>query len=160
VVPYEAPQGRRVNVVGAYAPYDPTDPRLCHESRRKRDGPYNAEAHLAFVRQLVAGEAATGAAVRADRPCVVVLDNYSVHHSRVVMDAVSELAAAGITFCFLPPYSPKLNPIEAVWRQVKYQDLPERSYSSDTTLQKAVDAALTARAKALRESTRNLPEPA
>lgn len=157
-MPYEAPQGRRVNVVGAYAPYAPTGPRLCFASRRKRDGPYNAEVHLAFVRQLVKTQ--TGAAGRDGRPCVVVLDNYSVHHSRVVRDALPELAAAGITFCFLPPYSPKLNPIEAVWRQIKYQDLPERSHPTDTALQKAVDAALTARAERLQESPQNLPVPA
>ena len=52
VVPYEAPQGRRVNAVGALAPADPAGPRLMFETRRKADGRYDAAAHLAFVRRL------------------------------------------------------------------------------------------------------------
>jgi len=102
VVPYEAPQGRRVNVVGALAPYGAAGPRLAFETRRKAEGRYDAAAHLAFVRRvadLPAG-AATGAGRR--RPCVVVLDNYSVHHAAAVKDAVPDLEAAGVRFCYLP----------------------------------------------------------
>jgi hypothetical protein len=99
VVPYEAPQGRRVNVVGAFAPYDPAGPRLVFETRRKVQGRYDAAAHLAFVRR-VAGRPATPAPdARRDRPCVVVLDNYSVHHSQATKDALPELAEAGVRFC-------------------------------------------------------------
>lgn len=147
VVPYEAPQGRRVNVVGALAPYDPGDPRLVYETRRKVEGRYDAAAHLAFVRRL-AGEAASP----RTRPCVVVLDNYSVHHSQSVKAALPDLEAASVHFCFLPPYSPELNPIEQVWRQVKYQDIPERTHPTDTALQAAVDTALANRASRLQSS--------
>jgi transposase len=94
------------------------------------------------------------------RPCVIVLDNYSVHHSRIVTDEAPALAAGDVHFCYLPPYSPELNPIELVWRQVKYQDIPERSFPTDTTLQNAVETVLTARATHLRTSTNNLPRPA
>lgn len=157
VVPYEAPQGRRVNVVGAFAPYDPAGPGLRFATRRKADGPYDAAAHLAFVRR-VAGLPPTPAADdRRDRPCVVVLDNYAVHHARAVKAAAPALAAHGVTFCYLPPYSPELNPIEAVWRQVKYQDLPERSHPTETALQAAVEAALTDRARRLAKPTNELP---
>jgi hypothetical protein len=155
VVPYEAPQGRRVNVVGALAPYDPTGPRLVYETRRKAEGRYDAAAHLAFVRRL-AGEVASPQM----RPCVVVLDNYSVHHSQPVTAALPELATACIHFCFLPPCSPDLNPIEPVWRQLKYQDIPERSHPTDTALQHAVEDALAHRAHHLRQSTTNLHHPA
>ena len=64
--------------------------------------------------------------------------------------------SAGVTFCYLPPYSPELNPIEPVWRQVKYQDIPERSHPTDTALQTAVETALTTRARRLPESTNEL----
>lgn len=157
VVPYEAPPGRRVNVVGALAPYDPAGPRLVFATRRKADGRYDAAAHLAFVRRLAEPDAAAaGDAPR--RPCVVVLDNYSVHHSQAVKDAVPALAEADVHFCYLPPYSPELNPIEPVWRQAKYQDLPERSHPTDTALQTAVEAALADRAPKLREPTHDLPQ--
>lgn len=154
VVPYEAPQGRRVNAVGALAPYGPAGPRLVYETRRKAEGRYDAAAHLAFVRR-VAGVPAGGAP--RTRPCVVVLDNYSVHHSQAVNDALPELTAGGVHFCFLPPYSPELNPIEPVWRQAKYQDIPERSHPTDTALQAAVDTALSTRARRLAETTNELP---
>jgi putative transposase len=154
IVPHEAPQGRRVNVAGALAPYGPAGPRLVYETRRKTQGRYDATAHLAFVRR-VAGSSAPAA-----RPCVVVLDNCSVHHSQAVKDALPELMAAGIRFCYLPSYSPELNPIEPVWRQLKHQDIPERSHPTDTALQAAVESALAARAQRLQESTTNLSRPA
>ncbi len=148
VVPYEAPQGRRVNAVGALAPHAPTGPRLLFETRRKADGRYDAAAHLAFVDRVAAA---------SDRPCVVVLDNYSVHHSQPVTEAAPALAAAGVTFCFLPPYSPELNPIEALWKQVKHHDLPERSHPTDLALQAAVEGALARRARRLSRSAHDLP---
>jgi hypothetical protein len=158
VVPYEAPQGRRVNAVGALAPYDPAGPRLVYETRRKGEGRYDAAAHLAFVRRVAGTALPTGA--RRARPCVVVLDNYSVHHSQAVKDAFPDLTAADVHFCYLPPYSPELNPIEPVWRQVKYQDIPERSHPTDTALQAAVEAALAIRARRLAGNTNDLPRPA
>lgn len=152
-VAHEAPQGRRVNVVGALAPYDPAGARLVFETRRKAEGRYDAAAHLAFVRRVA--DTSPGS-----RPCVVVLDNYSVHHSQTVKAALPALSAAGVRFCHLPPYSPELNPIETVWRHVKHHDLPERSHATDTALQAAVEAALAARAQRLHESTHDLPRPA
>jgi len=157
VVPYEAPQGRRVNVVGALAPNDPAGPRFVFATRRAAEGRYDAAAHLAFVRRLAGAPAADA---RRARPCVIVLDNYAVHRSRAVADELPDLTAADIHFCFLPPYSPELNPIEAVWRQVKYQDMPDRSYPTDTALQAAVETALIARAQRLTTPTTNLPRPA
>lgn len=139
--------------LGSLAPYDPAGARLVFETRRKTEGRYDAAAHLAFVRRVA--ETAAGA-----RPCVVVLDNYSVHHSQVVKAALPALTAAGVRFCHLPPYSPELNPIETVWRHAKHHDLPERSHATDTALQIAVEAALTARAQRLSESTHNLSRPA
>ena len=160
VVPYEAPQGRRVNAVGALAPYDPAGARLVFETRRKAEGRYDAAAHLAFVRRVAGAGAAPVDAGPRPRPCVVVLDNHSVHHSQAVKDALPDLTADDIRFCYLPPYSPELNPIEPVWRQVKYQDIPERSHPTDAALQAAVDAALTDRARRIHESTHDLPRPA
>jgi putative transposase len=152
VVPYEAPQRRRVNVVGAVAPHAPTGPRFLFETRRKTEGRYDATAHLAFVERVAWASAAA-------RPCVIVLDNDSVHHSQPVTAAMPDLEARGVHFTFLPPYSPELNPIEAQWKQVKHQGLPERSYPTDVALQQAVERALADRARLMRESTHDLPRP-
>lgn len=48
---------------------------------------------------------------------VVIMDNASIHH----VDEVSNLIEqqAGARLCFLPPYSPDLNPCEGVFSQSK-----------------------------------------
>jgi transposase len=161
VVRYEAPEGRRVNAVGALAPHGPGGPRLVFETRRKEQGRYDAAAHLRFVREAVAGlPAGVPIDSRRPRPCVIVLDNYAVHRGQVVKDELPTLRAQGITFYFLPPYSPELNAIEPLWRQVKYQDLPDRSYPTAEALQHAVEDALTTRAGGCCEYHIDLPRSA
>ena len=48
----------------------------------------------------------------------MVLDNASLHVSKVVKAQRKELARLGIYLYYLPPYSPELNEIEAVFKQV------------------------------------------
>ena len=97
IVRYEAPQGRRVNVGGALAPYGPR-PRLVYASRL---GKLDGAAFLHFIGQDVAGLPAAPAALpagyRRARPGVIVLDNYSVHRSKLVQAARPALAAAGVS---------------------------------------------------------------
>ena len=160
VVPYEAPQGRRVNVVGALAPFGPA-PRLVYESRT---GKLDSAAFLRFLWQDVAGLPAAPDRLPTDyvraRPCVVVLDNYSVHRSTLVQAVQPALAAAGVRFSYLPPYRPELNAIEPLWRHVKYEDLPVRSYPTAAALKAAVDEALDHHVAALQGSTKDLCEAA
>jgi transposase len=47
---------------------------------------------------------------------IVVMDNLSAHKDAEVIAAIE---AAGALVCFLPPYSPDLNPIEKMWSKVK-----------------------------------------
>jgi DDE superfamily endonuclease len=141
-VPYEAPQRRRVNVLGAWAPLG-SHPRFAYISRT---GKLDSAACLAFVWREVGGMPTplgeVPAGFRRAPRCVVVLDNYSVHRSRAVQDALPGLAAAGIELVYLPPYSPELNLIEGLWRHVKHEELPVRSYPTAQALQAAVDHAL------------------
>jgi hypothetical protein len=147
LVPHEAPEGRRVNVSGALAPFGPR-PRLVYDSRL---GKLDGTAFVQFVWQDIAQlPAVLPDGYQRDRPCVVVVDNYSVHHGQAVREARSTLAAADVTFFYLPPYSPDLNaPIEALWRQVKYHELPQRSFTTAAALKAAVDDVLARRATAL-----------
>jgi transposase len=48
---------------------------------------------------------------------VVVLDNFSSHKTEMVQEKAKGL---GIELVYLPPYSPDLNPIEFIWKTVKY----------------------------------------
>ena len=158
IVPYEAPEGRRVNVVGALFPFDPAGSRLIFESRCKGDGRYDADAHLRFVEKLAGLPPVLPDGYRRERPLVIALDNYSVHHSQLVKDKMPVLEAAGVRFFFLPPYSPEMNAIAPHWRQIKYQDLPERSYKTAQALKAAVDEALTNRAEQLKGTALSHPE--
>jgi hypothetical protein len=163
IVPYEAPQRRRVNVIGALATAGP-EPRLVWGSRRSGQGRLDSAAFLEFVGRDVAGlpapwDALPPGYVRA-RPCTIVLDNYSVHRSKAVRAAEPALARAGLTFYFLPSYSPELSEIEPLWRHVKYGDLATRSFAAGPALHAAVDDALAARAAELEHATHKLPRAA
>ncbi len=50
------------------------------------------------------------------RAIVVVIDNFSTHHSKLVKQKAKDL---NIYLVYLPPYSPDLNPIEQIWRSIK-----------------------------------------
>jgi len=47
---------------------------------------------------------------------ILILDNFRPHHSRSVVEYARRL---NIFLVFLPPYSPDLNPIEFIWKDVK-----------------------------------------
>ncbi len=54
-------------------------------------------------------------------PCVVILDNASIHHSNAVKQRANDWMQQGVFLHFLPPYSPELNLIEILWRKIKYE---------------------------------------
>jgi putative transposase len=139
---YEAPAGRRVNALGAWAPLG-AQPTLTSTTTT---GKVTSEVVLDFLWTTLGGmptplgELPAGF-VRA-RPLVVVLDNASAHVSTLFKAHRDRLAAADIHLFYLPTYSPHLNRIEALWRQVKYQDIPVRSYRTLDSLLAAVHTAL------------------
>lgn len=51
-----------------------------------------------------------------EKPIAVILDNYRVHHAIVFTKLCNIL---NMDLIYLPPYSPKYNPIEQVWRTIK-----------------------------------------
>jgi transposase len=67
-----------------------------------------------------------------------VLDNLSPHKGTAALQLIEQ---AGATFCFLPPYSPDLNPIEAMWSKVKSL-LRTAKARSEETLRAAIAQAL------------------
>jgi transposase len=76
---------------------------------------------------------------RASVPRVVVLDNAGIHTSKVLKAARPGLAKLGIYLYYLPAYSPELNRIEPVFKQIKHHEMPVRSYTSKAELRKAVE---------------------
>jgi transposase len=161
---YEAPQGRRVNVLGAFAPIGPR-PRFVHQSRLAGSSKLDGDALLDFVCRAVlglpGGRADLDAAlVRRTRPCTIVLDNYGVHHSKPVKAALPALETIGVVFYYLPPYSPELNRIEPEWHALKYDRLQHRSFTTGPALKTAVDTALAERAQEIQNSTSHFLEAA
>lgn len=66
---------------------------------------------------------------RVKKPLVVVLDNASIHTAKALQPYWELLEEKGLRFYFLPPYSPELNRIEILWRKMKYEWLPFKSFT-------------------------------
>ena len=73
---------------------------------------------------------------------MIVLDNYSVHKSQHVRDALPELKAADVYLLYLPSYCPELSRIEPIWKAVKHHEMTRRSYDLLGDLKRAVDETL------------------
>jgi transposase len=69
---------------------------------------------------------------------VLLLDNSSVHRSKLVLQTLEE---CGIKYLFLPPYSPDLNPIELLWALMK-AFLRKSKARTRETLEQAIKCAL------------------
>jgi len=136
LIRYEAPQRRRVNALAAYRPYG-RSPRLEVFTAERTWDSYDL---LGFLKALPWSKV----------PRVVALDNASIHTSKVIRQARHGLAASGIYLYFLPPYSPELNQVEPVFRQVKYHEIPERSHTTRIGLREAVEAGFTGYGRRLR----------
>jgi transposase len=72
------------------------------------------------------------------KPCVVTLDNASWHTSRAFHDRLDAWASRGVVVHHLPPYCPGLNPIETLWRKIKYDWMPLACYASYAAMKAAV----------------------
>jgi hypothetical protein len=143
VVRAEATERRRVNAIGAVAPYGAQQRLVWRTTTDKVDSAMFLRFLWCDVAQLRGPVGRVRCDYQRERPCVVVVDNYSVHHSALVKKTMPYLRFAGIVLFYLPPYSPELNPIEGVWRQIKHAGMPQRSYTTEQDLQRAVEAAMT-----------------
>jgi hypothetical protein len=174
-VPYEAPQGRRVNAIGGYlsrgveagrfeyAAYaslpasrggkrrkSPEEVAACYGLSPQEVGPIDSARFLAFVWRLAGRPALYPGGWRRARPLFIVLDNYSVHKSQPVQGALPGLEAANVFLWYLPSYSPELSDIEPVWHVVKHHEMPQRSQTDIRDQKRAVEQALARKAEALR----------
>jgi hypothetical protein len=175
-VPYEAPQGRRLNVIGGYFSHGPQAGKFLFESyaslpqsrakQRRRSlaeqaarhglspeeiGVIDSEVFLGFLWRLAGRPPDAPEGWGRERPLVVVVDNYQVHKSERVKAELPHLKAADVYLFYLPAYSPELSKIEAIWHDVKYHYLTERSHQELGTLKPAVDGALLRKSLELRE---------
>jgi len=176
VVPYEAPQGRRVNALGAYFTPGPAagtlltqtwarvPPRRAQKPRKPAAevasahgleeaelGVLDSARFIAFIWQVAGRPAGAADNWVRERPLDIVLDNYSVHTSGAVRAMREEWQAAGIHLRYLPAYSPELSAIEPVWNTIKQHELPTRSFRVLGDLKRAVEGAFARKATALQQ---------
>ena len=175
LVPYEAPQGRRVNALGGYLSHGPdagtfryaayaglpggkgrkrrkplSEVAASHGLTEAQTGPITGDRLAAFLWLLAGRPEDAPPDWKRARPLWVVLDNYSVHKGQPVREAVPGLEAAGIRLFYLPAYSPHLSAIEPVWHAIKHHEMPKRSHAGVADLLRAVEGALARKAEALR----------
>jgi len=74
---------------------------------------------------------------KTEKLTVIVMDNASVH-VKAVAEAQWDWLADWVWAWFLPAYSPELNPIETLWRRIKYEWLPWAAYQCFESLRAAL----------------------
>ena len=168
-VPYEAPQGRRVNAAGALFHHSgrfefltraraPKTKRKAVSSRAEglepsELGVLDAEVLIAFIWHIAGRPDDAPEDWRRDKPLVIVLDNYSVHVGKRFQQERQKWRAADIDLFFLPSYSPELSGIEPLWRDVKQHRMRRLSRRSLLDLKRDVDAALADKASSLKSDS-------
>ena len=83
------------------------------------------------------------------KPTVVILDNAKIHHSKLFKSWIPYWQSKGLFFIYLPPYSPKLNIIEIMWRHIKLRWLKPEDYKDFETLQLKLQLTLLAIGKSI-----------
>ena len=176
-VPYHAPEGRRVNAIGAHFTHGPHAGHVAYQTwaalpksrakKQRKSLPELAAAHdlsvddvgtigservLAFIWRVAGRPHHAPVAWKRERPLMIVLDNYAVHTSQAVIAAQPALVAADVHLVYLPAYCPELSAMEPVWHDVKQHHLPTRSFERVAELKHAVDDALARKAQQLRQA--------
>jgi transposase len=92
-----------------------------------------------FIRRLLDDLDATyGGAARA-RPLVAVMDNGSIHTSKLTGKALAK--RPWLTVEWLPKYAPELNEIERSWRDLKRHHLANRTFADADDLDRTIHRA-------------------
>ena len=99
------------------------------------DQKINSEFVIASVDQFLTSQPG-----KRGRPAVtlLVLDNASIHVSKVFRAACQRWEERGLLVWYLPTYSPHLNRIERLWLRMKYSWLKAPDYSTMKTLKAAL----------------------
>jgi transposase len=77
--------------------------------------------------------------LQLNKPTVIVLDNARIHTARKVKQLLQIWQQRGLYIFYLPPYSPHLNIIERLWKEIKEGWLKPTDYQSSDKLFYAVN---------------------
>jgi transposase len=93
---------------------------------------------------------------KLERMTVVVLDNARVHRAKALQFRREVWESRGLYLFYLPVYSPELNLIEILWRELKYRWLSPRDFTCEQQLFYSTTLALGAVGHSLRINFSNL----
>lgn len=75
--------------------------------------------------------------IGVEKKIVLIVDNASSHRSLKVREFVEKYSDC-LELVYLPPYSPDLNPIERVWKHLRYHVTHNRYFESFKSLVEAI----------------------
>ena len=78
---------------------------------------------------------------------IVVVDNAPTHTSKKFKEQMNIWKEKGLLIFFLPPYSPQLNPIEQLWKFMKYYWIEFDAYKSVEKMKNYVEKVITSYGK-------------
>lgn len=73
---------------------------------------------------------------------IVVIDNAPTHTSKKFKEQIKIWEEKGLRIFFLPPYSPQLNPIEQLWKFMKYYWMEFDAYKSIENMKNYVEKVI------------------
>ena len=76
------------------------------------------------------------------KPTIAVIDNASVHTSKKFQDMLLVWKTKNLTVFYLSPYSPQLNPLEMVWKFMKYYWIEFDAYKSAANMKNYVEKVI------------------
>jgi len=96
-------------------------------------GSMNSEMVIAFINDFCKN---------TKTPTAIVIDNATIHHSKKFKQQMQIWKEQDIYIFHLPTYAPHLNPIEILWRMIKYQWLPYENLKSQEELDRELEQIL------------------
>ena len=81
-------------------------------------------------------------AKQISKDTVVVIDNAPTHTSKKFKKQMKLWEEKGLFIFFLPPYSPHLNPIEQLWKFMKYHWIELDAYTSTEKMKAYVEKVI------------------
>lgn len=76
------------------------------------------------------------------KPTVIILDNSRIHTAHKIKERIKFWQKRGLYIFYLPPYSPHLNIIERLWKELKARWIKPEDYLSADDLFYAVSSCL------------------
>ena len=73
---------------------------------------------------------------------IIVLDNAAIHTSKKFKAQIEKWKEQGVILFYLPPYSPQLNPIEQLWKFMKYYWIEFDAYKSVENMKNYVEKVI------------------